>query len=213
MDKRTLYVILTITLLIAPELLEVFKLPVYLSKEVLVLVYISCYCLAFYYLLKFIFNVNYSEDFKYIKKENAFLQLENKIENTNDELKKENLFIHNIYTNDKRVDSLINVIEEKSKKILNNYLIEKDMHYKIITEKIVKDYMPKIISIYKEFPSDLRYKKFKNSCLSDKVCTQLNVLITSLHEIELYLLNKSYDKLKINEKFLNEVLKNSYLEN
>lgn len=110
--------------------------------------------------------------------------------------------------NDKKIELLIEAIKIKSKDLLSNPQINSEIELKYIAEKSVSAYLPKVIDIYTNISPELRKKNLNNELSAhDMTCQQLELIHAGLCEIELKLLSKNNDKLKVSGKFLNQIFK------
>lgn len=109
-----------------------------------------------------------------------------------------------LFVQDKKIDTLINQIINKSKYLVADPDIEsKDKH---TAEKSVSSYMPKVINSYKKINPTLRTIKGNNKQSAyEMTIEQLEVILNGLEKIEYNLLPKKQDSLKVSGKFLNEV--------
>jgi hypothetical protein len=110
--------------------------------------------------------------------------------------------------NDKKIELLVEIIKTKSKDLLANPQINNEIELKHIAEKSVSAYLPKVIDTYMAISPELRKKNVKDGLSAhDMTCQQLELIHSGLCEIELKLLSKDHDRLKVSGKFLNQIFK------
>lgn len=115
-------------------------------------------------------------------------------------------------TGNKELDALIILIEKKSAQLLLHPQIESDISSKLMVEKSLDNYVPKVVSAYNSIPLDMKNKKIETGNAHEMTKEQLNLIISGLEEVELNLLNRSHDKLRVNEKILKQAFGKSELE-
>lgn len=113
-----------------------------------------------------------------------------------------------ISINDKKIELIIEEIKNKSDMLLRNSQINNEIELKHIAEKSVSAYLPKVINIYTAISPELRMKKVKGGLSAHEMtCQQLELIYSGLCDIELKLLSKDHDKLKVSGKFLSQIFK------
>jgi hypothetical protein len=172
--------------------------------------------MAAMFTVKFLFSFfkNDSQEFYLTRQkfEQSLKQSKEALEGINPHYKPMN-FISPLFVSEKKIDTLISQIINKSKILVGDTAIDgKD---KYLAEKSVSSYMPKVIESYKRISPTMRYIKGDNShSAHDMTVEQLELIIRGLDNIELNLLAKKQDSLKASGKFLNQVFyqKNEFEE-
>lgn len=108
-------------------------------------------------------------------------------------------------TDEKELNDLIILIEQKTQVLKINPQLKDDLETKMVVEKTMTEYVPQIVSNYMAIAPDLR-KTIGESGVSafENTKKQLEIILQGLNDIELKMLAKNHMKQQMLEKFLED---------